>query len=168
MMVRKMPILLVEDDPQRVARMSDWLPDTVRFVVCPVGGQALGVLSRCGGNDFGGVMLDHDLSEHAAQTGQLTGLDVADSVMWNVDYTVPIMVHSTNGSRAPLMVDLLSTNFSVTRTPYDKLTRELFLEWLAVCLEEWGDKWDTTMPFVDRNRERRDLRRESHGWLDQT
>ena len=53
--------LLVEDDPDRIARFTAWCPPDARLVVARGGGRALGLLERDPGRVYAGLLLDHDL-----------------------------------------------------------------------------------------------------------
>ncbi len=87
-------------------------------------------------------LLDHDLQEQVAIESDryLCGNDVVDIILQDISYNVPILVHSVNISRAPVMVSRLEkAGFWVTRIPMDELTEEDLAEWL----QEVRDIWET-------------------------
>ena len=85
-----------------------WLPKDVRSVVTSAG-KALGLLSRGRGNVYAGILLDHDLQQQTAASSDqyLSGEQVAEAIVRYVAKDVPILVHSVNVQRAPVMVSRL-------------------------------------------------------------
>ena len=59
-------LLLIEDDSERIEQFRAWLPEDARLVVAMSAGRAIGTLQRDGRGVYAGVMLDHDLQQHAA------------------------------------------------------------------------------------------------------
>ena len=101
----------------------------------------MGILQRDRGRVYAGILLDHDLQEQTiTQTDRLiSGSDIVKVIFRNISKDVPILVHSMNISRAPIMAERLeSAGFNVTRIPMEMLTERDFLEWL----EEVRDLWE--------------------------
>ncbi len=133
-------ILLIEDDATRIALFEQWLPVDMRLVVASSTGKAMGVLSRDRGRVYAGILLDHDLQEQAItqMDRHLSGSDLIKVIIRNVSKDVPVLVHSMNVSRGPLMADRLAgAGFMVTRIPMSVLSRRAFLEWVAEVREVW-------------------------------
>ena len=127
-------VLVVEDDPGRVARLREWAPADVRFNVAVSAGQALGALRRDGGKTYAAVMLDHDLQQQAltAADASLSGSDLVEVVARSVHRDTPVMVHSMNPSSAAAMTRRLdAAGFWVYRIPFAELTRDAWLAWIA-------------------------------------
>jgi CheY-like chemotaxis protein len=135
-------ILLIEDDPARIALFQAWCPEDVRLVVASSTGRAMGILLRDRGRVYAGILLDHDLQEQniTQMDRYLSGSDLIKVIVQNISRDVPVLVHSMNISRGPLMADqLASAGFMVTRIPMSVLTRRVFLEWV----QEVRDVWET-------------------------
>ncbi len=135
-------ILLVEDDPDRIRLLKSWLPAYVIPVVVTSAGKAIGLLERDRGRVYAGIMLDHDLQEQLAAVSDryLSGNDVVNAVIKNVQKDVPIFIHSMNVSQAPLMVNKLeSAGFQVTRIPVRDLSNKRLADWVEDARELWED-----------------------------
>ena len=135
-------ILIVEDDPDRAQTLQSWLPEDAIAVLVTSAGKALGLLARDRGNVYAGILLDHDLQQQVAAKSDLylSGEQVVDAVIRYVAKDVPLLVHSVNVQRAPVMVNKLEVaGFWVTRIPMDRLHKEQFLEWLEDAREIWDD-----------------------------
>lgn len=138
-------LLLIEDDPGRVALFQQWIEGS-EFVLLHVrsGGAAMGVLSR-GYEAIAGVMLDHDLSD-----SPLTETDLSmstSSVMHllcrSLPKHVPVLIHSHNASKPPQMQRALETaGLSVTRKRFFLLQQEpkLFQAWLQDARDNWDSE----------------------------
>ena len=127
-------ILLIEDDQRRVDRFRSWLPDEIQLVVARSAGQAMGLLRRVNKGDYAGIMLDHDLQEQAitADDTKLSGTDLIDVVIQNIDRETPVLIHSTNLTRAPMMAERLKrADYWVTQVSMLDLTAEVFCEWVG-------------------------------------
>lgn len=157
-------ILIVEDDDRRVAKLNEWLPDSFRLVHVKSGGQAIGVLNRSHSFEFAGVMLDYDL-DIRPERGVITGAQVAEHVLCNVDSSTPILVHSANDKMAPFIVGELADQFSVTRINWTQMTEGIFLRWLREVHEEWEDRLDLFEEHDDRNFNRTAAFRGDLDWL---
>lgn len=78
-------------------------------------------------------MLDHDLEKQlkVESSASLTGSELINVIIHNIDKDVPVLVHSMNPGMAPVMVRRLeSAKFDVTRIPMTKLTEEKLTEWV--------------------------------------
>jgi len=135
-------VLVVEDDPDRVARIRGWAPADVRLNVAVSAGQALGALGRDGGRTYAALMLDHDLQQSALTIADqtLSGSDLVGAIIRNVHRDTPVLVHSMNPSRAEGMQRRLeSASFWVTRVRFAELTREAWLAWIADARDLRGE-----------------------------
>jgi CheY-like chemotaxis protein len=133
-------ILLIEDDPIRIALFQEWLPADARLVVASSAGKAVGILRRDRGRVYAGLLLDHDLQEQTItqMDRHLSGSDLIQVIVHNVSKEVPILVHSMNISRAPLMVKTLEAEgFMVTRIPMSCLSKADFMEWIEDAQDLW-------------------------------
>ena len=133
-----MRILIIEDDPEREQTLREWTPSDVRVVVASSAGRAIGILNRDRGRVYSGIVLDHDLDQRAvnAEDLKLCGRDILSSLCRNVSRDVPILVHSMNAARAPVMVAALEkTGFCVERIPMDQLAEDSFNNWLGYVRE---------------------------------
>lgn len=127
-------ILIIEDDPNREARLKSWLPADVRAVVAASAGKAIGILRRDSGVVYAGIVLDFDLQlrRGTASDLHLSGRDVALAITEYVSRDVQILVHSENTSKRSLMVHSLRlAGFDVTQVPMHLLTAHRFCAWLA-------------------------------------
>ena len=126
-------LLLIEDDPMRIALFQNWLPDDIRLVAASSAGKAIGILQRDRGRIYAGILLDHDLQEQIITDTDrlLSGSDLTKIIIRNISRDVPVLVHSMNAIRGPLMAEALkAAGFPVTRIPMSCLTRNCFLDWL--------------------------------------
>ena len=126
-------IFIVEDNPARLEVFQSWLPEDVKAVIASSVGKALGILNRDRGRVYSGIMLDHDLQEQTITSSELelSGSDIVKSISANVSRGIPVLVHSMNMSRAQGMVNALEARgYIVTRIPMDRLTKDIFLEWI--------------------------------------
>ena len=133
-------ILLIEDDPLRIALFRKWTPEDVRLVVAPSPGKAVGILQRDRGKVYAGILLDHDLQDQVITQSDryLSGSDITRVILRNISRQVSILVHSMNISRAPEMVSNLEAGgFDVCRIPMSVLTREGFLDWVEDVCDLW-------------------------------
>jgi CheY-like chemotaxis protein len=140
--VRRLRVLIIEDDRGRVRTFKSWLPEDVIPVVAWSAGRALGILERDRGNVYAGILLDHDLQQLAATGADeyLSGTQVVEAIVRNVSTEVPILVHSMNPARAPVMARRLAeAGFSVTQVPMEALDRERLGEWLQDVRAFWAD-----------------------------
>ena len=140
MPIPRFRLLMIEDNPERAAKIREWIPDGCQLVVSTSAGMAMGVLQRDSGNVYGAVMLDHDLHEQpAAETDlALSGTDLVNNIIIHLSRDVPILVHSMNSSRGPQLVDrLMKAGFDVTRIPFAELDKNTFVMWLEEAREDW-------------------------------
>lgn len=137
-------ILVIEDDNSRIKSFNLWLLPGFRIVPTTSAGTALGVIQRDKGYVFAGICLDHDLQGQTktAEDGDLSGTTVVKSLIRNMDKRTPVLVHSMNPTRAPIMANALKTaGFQdVLRIPMDDLTETLFQEWLQEVRDTWDDE----------------------------
>ena len=93
-------ILIVEDDPERIAQIRSLIPTDIKIVVASSAGKAIGILERDRGNVYAGIMLDYNLERQPATEMdlELTGQHVVDAIIRNVNTGVPILIHSKNVS----------------------------------------------------------------------
>ena len=135
-------LLLIEDNQHRIDKFRSWLPDDCLLVVTTSAGKALGVLQRDRGYIYGGFLLDHDLDQQAATETDLmlSGSDLVESIVTHMSLDVPILVHSMNLIRGPLIAQRLNrAGFEVVRIPYDELEQDRFLAWLSDARATWED-----------------------------
>lgn len=145
-------ILLVEDDPRRVAEIQAWMPDG-RLVHAPSAGAAIGLLKRDHDHSDGliehysGLMLDHDLGDSAmtAADRSLNGKHVVAKVLETTSRDVPVLVHSTNDGGAAAMVQALRAGGfadveQITWGP--DLTMDRFLGWFERVRERYEEYLD--------------------------
>jgi len=127
-------ILIIEDDPQREARLRSWLPADIHAVVATSAGKAIGIISRDCGSVYAGIVLDFDLQLRRAAASELhlCGHDVVLAIIEHISRDTQILVHSENTSQSPLMVrSLRQAGFDVTQIPMHLLTVDSFSAWLA-------------------------------------
>lgn len=135
------PILLIEDNPQRVVWFQNHLPIGFRLIHACSAGLALGILERDRGHVYGGILLDHDLQLNTitARDHGLSGTQVVDGILRTVSRDVPVMIHSMNPEKSPVMAARLeSAGFQVSKTPWFEMTEALYLQWLEAVGEEWA------------------------------
>lgn len=139
-------ILLVEDDPDRIATFRAWVVST-EFVLIEAssGGRALGLLRKGMTGGIAGVCLDHDLEKQPVSENdlRLSGTGLITAITQSVPRSVPVLIHSMNAQKPPAMErSLNSAGFSVTRIRMAALTRESFYEWLQDVRDNWEDMND--------------------------
>jgi CheY-like chemotaxis protein len=142
MKVKRLRILIVEDDESRVECFKKWLPPDVLLTHAPRGGSALGLLQRDRGAVYSGILLDHDLNWRAigGVDDRISGSQVALAIVRYVEPGVPILVHSMNGEKGPQMAKLLdSAGFPVTRIPMKDLDQAQFMTWLEEVRSFYDD-----------------------------
>ena len=131
-------LLLVEDDPDRIARFTAWCPPDARLVVARGGGRALGLLERDPGRVYAGLLLDHDLPGQAVNDAErlVTGTQVVQGILRCLDPEIPILIHSMNRGAARWMATTLTAaGFEVSVIPMADLTQDRFLAWLDTVRE---------------------------------
>lgn len=134
-------ILLIEDDPDRIATFRAWLVGT-EFVLIEAssGGRALGLLRKGMTDGIAGICLDNDLEKQPVTDSdlRLSGSGLISAIKQSVPKWVPILIHSMNEQK-PAGMDraLKSDGFSVTRIQMVALTRENFYEWLQEVRDNW-------------------------------
>lgn len=131
-------LLLVEDDPDRIARFTAWCPPDARLVVARGGGRALDLLERDPGRVYAGLLLDHDLPGQAVNDAErlVTGTQVVQGILRYLDPEIPILIHSMNRGAARRMATTLTAGgFEISTIPMTDLTRARFLAWLDTVRE---------------------------------
>ncbi len=131
-------ILIIEDNTRREELICSWVPQDVRTVIARSAGRAIGILERDRGRVYSGIVLDHDLQEKTATEADryLSGQDLVDHIIRNVDRHVPILVHSVNASQGWVMVVRLhKQGFDVTQIPMSLLTVKAFAKWMEEVRE---------------------------------
>lgn len=139
-MTAHLRLLLVEDNPERIATFTSWVPPTVRLLVANSAGKAIGILQRDRGRVFVAIALDHDLNEQAITSRDLdlSGKDVMKAIALHVSRDTPILVHSMNVSGGPTMAaGLRQAGFEVTQIRMQALDEQSFRSWLAEAVELW-------------------------------
>lgn len=134
-MPKKLKVLVVEDNDQRVQRFSAMLDSAkVHLVRAASGGQALGILQR-DRNVYDGIMLDHDLTESTRTESDLgiSGRNVVQTLVASQRLrSPPVLIHSMNPAGAASMEAALDrAGFPVDCIPYAELTRERLAAWVA-------------------------------------
>lgn len=136
-------ILIIEDNPDRIAWISQRLPrQAVRTILARSAGAALGILQRDGRHAIDGVMLDHDLHESTRTDAdmRLSGSHVIAAICRHLPRRVPILIHSMNATDAAGMSQRLRTaGFPVSRCPMTDLTDALLSTWVDEVLDDWDD-----------------------------
>lgn len=70
----------------------------------------------------------------------LSGEQVVVAITRYVAKDMPVLVHSVNVQRAPVMVSKLeAAGFDVTRISMDQLKKQQLLEWVEEAREIWED-----------------------------
>lgn len=136
-------ILLIEDDSERIGKIQKWLKNT-DFVLIQAssGGKAKGILKKGMTSGIAGVMLDHDLEKQRLTSADLTisGTDLINGISQSMPKHIPVLVHSMNDSKSPLMAKQLSQQgYSVTKIKMEELTKAKFDEWLEEVADIWED-----------------------------
>lgn len=135
-------ILVIEDNKTRIETFQAWLPATVRLVVASSAGRAIGILERDSGSVYGGIMLDHDLSDQVATSADslLSGTDVVKTIINYISPDVPILIHSMNPKGSRIMARMLEgSGFDVTVVSMELLDKVRFTMWLEEARELWED-----------------------------
>ena len=89
-------------------------------------------------------MLDFDLHLQAAVSSDLdlSGENVVEAVIRNMDTSLPVLIHSMNPSGTPLMLrKLKEAGFKVLRIPWHDLEKETLLKWLSDVRGNWENLW---------------------------
>ncbi len=137
-------ILVIEDDNSRIKSFDLWLLPGFRIVPTTSAGAALGLIQRDKGFVYAGICLDHDLQGQTKtpEDGDLSGTTVVKNIIRYMDKRIPVLVHSMNPTRAPMMANALKTaGFQdVIRIPMGDLTETLFQEWLQEVRDTWDDE----------------------------
>lgn len=128
-------ILLVEDDEERGAVISSWIPAGLKCIWTRSAGAALAVLRY---DKFAGVLLDFDLYGKDPQGAWLTGQTVAEAISRTQSRDCKIFVHSQNPAGARTVTSfLLEAGFEVSAEPFASEKRYVFVKWLlALYLDE--------------------------------
>lgn len=137
-------LLLIEDDADRIVLFRQWVAATPYILIeATTGGQAMGVVSRGGGDGIAGICLDHDLNT-APKTlqDQLTsGSNVVSAIIKHIPKSVPILVHSMNVTKGDQMYRRLQgSGFSATRIRMSILDQRRFLHWVEDVTDCWEDR----------------------------
>lgn len=136
-------ILLIEDNAERIALFRAWLSGT-EFVLIEAssGGRAKGILRKGATGGIAGVLLDHDLDQQPVTDVDhlLSASHLMDAIVLSIPRTVPILIHSMNVSKPPLLEKRLKhEGFSVSRIRMAALTRESLHEWLQAVRDNWEE-----------------------------
>jgi hypothetical protein len=135
-------ILLIEDDPARIATFRRWLEGT-EFVLIEAssGGRARGILRKGMTEGIAGLCLDHDLDlQPVNPQDTLSASHLMSAIVLSIPKTVPVLIHSMNVQKPPQMErQLVSAGFSVTRCRMAALTVDRFRTWLAEVRDAWED-----------------------------
>jgi CheY-like chemotaxis protein len=131
-------VLVVEDNPERVARFREWMGHPqLRLLHVRSGDGALGCLN----DRFDCILLDHDLDEDhpMGSRGTVDGRGVVDRlVQSNVNRRTPIIIHSANPAGRNEMFQRLKANgFAVEIRPFTEWTPHFAAELREELLEEW-------------------------------
>jgi len=63
-----------------------------------------------------------------------------ETLITHLSRDVPILIHSMNPTRAPLLTQRLNrAGFDVTRIPFVELDKATFLSWLEDARYNWAD-----------------------------
>ncbi len=140
------PLLLVEDNLRRVQWFENQLPIGYRIILARSGGTALGMLERDHGRVYGGILLDHDLQKRTVLDSdqKVSGSHLVGAIIAHISSGVPILIHSMNPDKSPLMARKLETaGFWVTKKRWFDINEEVYWDWLEDVSEEWDDYWST-------------------------
>jgi len=131
-------VLVVEDNPERVARFREWLGHAHLRLLHVRSGD--GALSRLN-DQFDCILLDHDLDENhpMGSRGTVDGRGVVDRlVLSNVNRRTPIIIHSANPAGRNEMFQRLNANgFAVEIRPFTEWTPHFGAELREELLDEW-------------------------------
>ncbi|OQX07111.1 MAG: hypothetical protein BWK76_25310 [Desulfobulbaceae bacterium A2] len=143
-------LLVIEDDPDRIAIFRTWIPDSIPLVVCSSPGAAIGVVERDGrnrqGQVYGGLMLDHDLQLQVRTTSEqeLSGTDIVTHIIRHLNTDMPILIHSMNSAKAsPMRTRLEQAGFPVSRIPMADMSQNQLMDWITECHEIWQENHPT-------------------------
>ena len=142
-------ILIIEDNEERIDLFKRWMPADVQAIFVKGAGRAVRVIELDKGSVYAGICLDHDLDEQVVAEGEygVNGVEVVRRVVRNISRDVPILVHSMNFGGGTSMVRMLQAQgFSVTRTPFSQMEKDVFREWL----EDVRAEWEFSRPNVSR------------------
>jgi len=135
-------VLMIEDDEVRIERITAWLPPDLRLVVTRSGGRAMRTLQLDMPATYAGIMLDHDLQQQivADAESSLSSSNLIDVIIRKINRDVPVLVHSMNVSRGPVLVERLrNAGFYTSYVPFEQLTKQGFLNWIEYVRELWED-----------------------------
>lgn len=135
-------ILMIEDDEVRIERIASWLPPDFRLVVTRSAGRAMRTLHLDRPSTYAGIMLDHDLQQQIAADAEasLSSSNLIDLIIRKIHHDVPVLVHSMNSSRGPMLVERLrGAGFYTSYVPFEQLTRQGFLNWIEYVRELWEE-----------------------------
>ena len=136
-----MCLLIIEDNLERIKTFKAWQPSDMHFVFASSPGAALGLIKRDKGLVYSGVSLDHDLQEQNVCESEesFSGTQIAEAIIENFSYEIPILIHSMNENKASGMTQKLTkADFTVTRIPMIHLNEPRFNHWLAEVKENWA------------------------------
>lgn len=121
-------VLLVEDDPERAAKIQSCVPAEMRCIWARSAGVAIGILRR---DTFSALLLDHDLEPNSHTSG-LDGQAVVKIVCETQPRdTCSVFVHSQNRIGGPAMVTYLQQRgFKVERCSWCDEALPVIQEWL--------------------------------------
>ena len=141
--ILKPRILLIEDDPDRIAIFRKWLLGT-EFVLVEASsaGRAMGMLRKGMMDGIAGLCLDHDLNQQpVTETDlRLSASNLMSAISLTLPHSAAVLIHSMNAQKPVTMERLLkSAGFSVTRTRFVALTQELFEDWLTEVRDNWEE-----------------------------
>lgn len=142
---KQIPLLLVEDETRRLNWFTERLPRSFRIVHARSAGVALGIIERDGGYVYGGMMLDHDLQSQTLVPSDrgLSGSHIIEAIYSKISRDVPVLVHSMNPEKSPVMVRRLEeAGFYVQKVPWEFMNKQFFHEWLDEVEELWEDDLD--------------------------
>lgn len=138
---RKLRILVVEDNIDRVSQFKIWAAEVV-FIHVDSAGMAIGCIRRTKPNEIHGILLDHDLqmNAHGEADHRFSGNDVVPAIIDQFkSATMPVLIHSMNDREAPNMErKLAAAGFPVTRTPMAALTQAAFRAWIDEVQDDAG------------------------------
>ena len=139
-------LLLIEDDADRILLFRQWVATTPYILIeATTGGQAMGVVSRGGGDGIAGICLDHDLNTapKTLQDQSTAGSNVVSAIISHIPKTVPILVHSMNVTKGDQMYRRLQgSGFSATRIRMSILDQRRFHHWLEDVTDCWEDRFE--------------------------
>lgn len=152
--MKQIPFLLIEDDEQRICTLDTWLTDWARLVKVTCGGRAKYVIDQASSripehkrDKYAGILLDHDLTKKTITSAdaEISGEAIAHYIIQSIPHPedCPILIHSMNTLGSSRMTKLLQgAGFSVTRIPFENLTRLFFIKWLEEARNIWIENED--------------------------